>query len=102
MRPETQLAAWQEVQDELPEKRRIVFQMIARHERGVTLFQLVNLLNWPVNSISGRLTELERSGRIEDSGTREVNPATGKRAIVWRVRQAFHFDDRGQGDFYSA
>ena len=82
--PDTQIGAYQEIQQDLPKKRRAVLDAISNSD-GVALFQLVNILNLPVNHISGRITELHNSGLIIDSGRRAVNPFSKKSAIVWTV-----------------
>jgi len=82
----TSLQAYKEIADTLPEKRRAVFGAIHRAGgRGSTLFELVDALKWPVNWISGRVTELKDAEFIYDSGDRRVNPQTRKLAIVWRT-----------------
>lgn len=84
---QTQLDAWAEIQVSVPEKRLQVFQAISRAANGATLFELVAHLGWPVNRVSGRVTELEQRGMIVDSGATRVNPESGKRGVVWRAVQ---------------
>lgn len=82
-RPDTQMQAWQAIQESLPDKRRMVFSEVMARVNGLTLFELENILNWPVNRISGRITELCKAGHIMDSGRRRINPDSGKGAVVW-------------------
>jgi len=85
---DTQLASWDGVQGSLPERRRAVLGIIASEPNGLPLFRVVQKIGWPVNCVSGRITELAKEGLIEDAGVRAVNPATGKSAVVWRVKRA--------------
>lgn len=63
------------------EKRMLVLEAI-RKNHGATLFELVRILNWPVNRISGRVTELAKRGLIVEVGAK-INPESGKRGAVW-------------------
>lgn len=84
MKPDTQLEAWQAIQDSLCKKQNEVLQVIkSAPKSGKTLFELVDALEWPVNRISGRVRELSQKGLIVDSGARRINPASGKNGIVW-------------------
>jgi predicted Rossmann fold nucleotide-binding protein DprA/Smf involved in DNA uptake len=81
--PLTQREAYESIKTELPDKREEVRQVIHRSMYGLTLFEICQQLHWPINSVSGRVTELHKEGWIRDSGRRRVNPATDKSAIVW-------------------
>ena len=80
---DTQIDAWDAIQDKLPDARGIVRNAIIGRPLGATLFELQSLLGWPINRISGRVTELAKRGLIQDGGTRRINPLSGKRGIVW-------------------
>lgn len=84
---DTQQMAWDDLQDTISRKRTVVLEAITKSPDGLPLFKLVKRLGWPVNRVSGRVTELRRLGRIEDSGLREVNPDSGKLGIVWKAIQ---------------
>lgn len=79
---DTQATAYQEIRETLPEKRRIVLNAIDTLGLA-TLIEIANWLGWPINSVSGRVTELAKDGLIEDSGQRATNPS-GKKAILWK------------------
>lgn len=82
----TSLQAYHEIAHTLPQKRRAVFEAIHRAgEQGATLFELVDALGWPVNRVSGRVTELKEAQAIADTGERRKNPETRMSAIVWRT-----------------
>lgn len=80
---DTQIDAWESIQDKLPESRSKVLSLIRSADGGATLFELVGWLGWPINRISGRVTELARDSLICDSGYRRVNPISGRPNIVW-------------------
>lgn len=65
-------------------KRARVLKAI-KDNNGAALFQLVRLLNWPVNRICPRVNELVKAGLVRDTGKRIVNIETNKKAIVWGV-----------------
>lgn len=85
---ETRDAAFAAIQPTLNQKQLLVLCHITTativHE-GLTLFELVRKMEWPVNRISGRVTELRKAGKIIDSGARRVNPESGKSAVVWKA-----------------
>lgn len=83
-RPDTQMRAFSSLEN-LGEKRKAVAVAIAI-KAGATLYELVQYLGWPVNRISGRVTELKDAGVIVDSGLRRINPTSGKNGIVWKVK----------------
>jgi len=80
---DTQRAAYEDLKLTVSEKQDKVRDMIVIYG-GLTLFELVDKLQWPINCISGRVTELCKMGLVEDSGKRLVNPLTGKRGVVWQ------------------
>lgn len=84
MIPETQLDAFRQLKN-ANEKRSLVFRAIDSYG-SLTLFELVKILQWPVNRISGRVRELSKQGKIKDSGLRRINPESGKSGIVWVVK----------------
>ena len=80
---DTQLNTFREIKDTLPEKCRRVLKVITGAIEGLTLFEIQDRLSWPVNRVSGRITELRKAGKIVDSGFRRINPESGKKAVVW-------------------
>ena len=63
------------------QKRARVLKAITTNGK-TALFDLVGLLNWPINRISGRVTELKAAGLIVEVGTK-INPDSGKRGAVY-------------------
>ena len=82
--PATQRAAHKEILPELSDKRLQVYNIIADAKRGIALYLIAEKLHWPINCVSGRVTELHDLGYIVDSGQRETNPHTKKRVILWK------------------
>lgn len=98
--PATQIDAWISIQDSLPSSRREVFQVISQAgEQGVSTVAIAETLHWPINCVSGRITELRNGGVVRDSGRRCMNPS-GKKAILWTVVEPPKqpvFEPSGQG-----
>lgn len=81
MIPDTQRASWRTIQD-LSEKRAKVLSVISQ-TNGIALWEIAEKLGWPINCVSGRVTELQDLGLVRDSGKRGTNPHSGKKAILW-------------------
>lgn len=79
---DTQLDAWNDLQETLGEKQQRVFKVIYSHG-DATMFEVAKDLGWPINRISGRITELCAKGYIQDSTRRRLNPLSGRNVIVW-------------------
>lgn len=72
------------------ETRRQRYQQIEgliRQRGPMTLFELSAALKVSPNQISGRITELLDTRRLEKTGERRKNPATGSTANVYRLGQ---------------
>ena len=74
-----------EDQARLGNKQFAVLSAFKKFNGKAALWQITAALKWPVNSVSGRITELKRERMIYDSGERNVNPKSMKKAIVWKV-----------------
>jgi len=85
---DTQLESFIKIGPKLYARQASVFQVIAGSDNGMPLFKIVDKLGWPINRVSGRVTELAKRGLIIDSARREINPSSGRRAIVWEVTAA--------------
>jgi len=51
-------ATFHMIQAGLPEKRRMVYEVILAHPGGITRKQIAKALCWPINCVTGRVTEL--------------------------------------------
>ncbi len=65
-------------------KRNQVLDAI-RFLKGATLFEICDVLGWPVNCITGRVNELCKAELIKDSGKIKKNPKTNRSAIIWAL-----------------
>jgi hypothetical protein len=54
---------------------------------GLTSEELATLTGVQSASMQPRTSELRAAGKIEDSGLRRPNATSGKRAIVWVLRE---------------
>lgn len=82
---DTSKQAYNSILPALGDKQKDVLRVIRRHPRGIALFELPDQLGWPINAISGRVTELSRKGLIEIIGEK-INPQTGRKAKIWRIK----------------
>lgn len=81
---QTQANALKSIQETISDKRLKVLDAI-KTLNGACLFEICEFLNWPVNRVSGRVTELQKSGLIKDSGIRKTNKESGKKGILWKA-----------------
>jgi hypothetical protein len=85
MIPETQREAYDTIRDKTA-KQELVFRALDSYS-GLTFFELVKILGWSVNKITGRVNELVKQGRVVDSGERRKNPESTKSGIVWAINR---------------
>jgi hypothetical protein len=83
---DTSQAAAASVQPSLGARQAAVLRVI-RDGRGATCAEIGLVLNLPPNSISGRITELRKQGRVFDSGRTRPSPVSGKAGTVWQARR---------------
>lgn len=75
----------QAARDLAPKAHTIRAAVLATIEgRPLTVHECARLLDLPVPTVQPRFSELRKMGMVEDSTERRINPASGKRAIVWR------------------
>jgi len=61
---------YQMIKPDLPEKRQRVYEVILQHPEGITRKQIAKALGWPINCVTGRVTELrDQEGLIREAGT---------------------------------
>jgi CRP-like cAMP-binding protein len=70
-------------------RRRAVLEKILSRSRAVgwTRQELAEALGWPINSVTGRVTELLTAGYIETAPFCRKNPFSGKACGVVRVKE---------------
>ena|SRR5947209_281390 len=79
---DTQIDSWIILQPELGERQHAVYSYILE-QGGAAAFEVADFLHLPLHSISGRITELVRMGKLEDSTERIWNEKTKRRVIKW-------------------
>jgi Mn-dependent DtxR family transcriptional regulator len=87
-----------EAHDALAPKKEAIWQQVmdVLESRGeMTLSEIAAKLGMPVNSVSGRLTELAAQCIIERTGERRLN-ARGNKEAVWRLRESRFVEADGQ------
>lgn len=80
---QTQLDAYHAIKESLCRRRRAVMGAFESLGGSATTFEVQKHLGWPVNRVSGRITELRESGFLTDSGTTRINPESGHPGTVW-------------------
>src|SRR5690349_19211677 len=81
---DTSLRAADEIESSVANLRAKVLALISTRE-NVTTHEVAALLCRPVSSVQPRMSELVAQNQIVDSGIRRINPASGRRAIAWRL-----------------
>jgi predicted transcriptional regulator len=76
--------------DKLGERQLAVFYTIRDYRYGMTLFEIAEKMNLPINQVSGRVSELQKLGFVQDSGGKRINPKTGKKGTVWTITDRFN------------
>jgi hypothetical protein len=82
---ETSQAAAASLQPTLGARQAAVLRVI-RDGRGATCAEVAEHLTLPMHSISGRIVELRKQGRIHDTGQRRAGPS-GRLGTVWHARR---------------
>lgn len=66
-------ATYSMIKPELPEKRRMVFEVILAN-KSVTRKRIASILGWPINCVTGRVKELLDANLIKEEGV-EYSPS---------------------------
>tara|TARA_Y200000002_G_C22497825_1_gene585814 strand:+ start:61 stop:510 length:450 start_codon:yes stop_codon:yes gene_type:complete len=64
--------SYKEIRQKLPNKRKRIFEIIEKHN-GITAQEISSRYNYPINQVSGRITELKDLCFIKESGN-QLNP----------------------------
>ena len=71
------------LQKDLGRNQQAVFKQIKRLKKAA-LFEVTESLGWPINCVSGRITELKTQGKIKEVGTK-FNPVTRRTVTVYEI-----------------
>lgn len=79
--------AYSKIKSDLAEKQKIVYDLISNYPDGISNKQIAFELGFPINSITGRVTELKNMGLIEFAGYKEIPNYDGKlfKNSLWRI-----------------
>ena len=83
--PATQRDAYKAILEKLPERRRAVLSALIAEPEGLTTQEICNRLGWPINCVSGRISELKEAQLVEASGKTRRNDLSGRPVTVWRI-----------------
>lgn len=82
-------ATYQIIKPDLPEKRQRVYEIILAHPKGITSKDIAKALKWPINCITGRVSELrDKEQLIEAVGIQSMPDYEGKMHpnTIWRAK----------------
>ena len=80
---DTSMEAAEAMKPRAPSIRQLVLDALAL--QPMASFEIAPVIGKTYAATQPRTSELVRQSKIVDSGERRVDPATGKRAIVWRL-----------------
>lgn len=78
---ELSLIAWGQFRGKLTRRQKEVYEILLKVRKPVTAAELARIIGRPINTISGRITELKRHGLILVAGRRKCH-ATGQTAAT--------------------
>jgi len=80
-------ATYNMIKPDLPECRQRVYEIILQHPEGICNKQIA--LEWgvPINSVTGRVTELRQTGFVTSCGTKDIPDHRGRMHpnTLWRA-----------------
>lgn len=82
----TSIAAYRDL-DKSARRKAVMQKVSARPINGWTRQELAESLHWPINSVTGRVTELLAAGYLETAPFCRKNPFSGKNCSVVRMKQ---------------
>lgn len=85
MYQQTSLFAWQDVKQELGERQRVVLECI-RNFPKIDNLMIAETLRLPINSVTPRVHELRRLGRVREAGMHKSG-LTGRTVMGWEVSE---------------
>lgn len=78
---QTSVKAFQEISEQIPEKRRTVYTALKNNPNN-SFYRIAFILGWNVNKVSNRFNELENAGMIEKTGEETQGKFTRDRFSV--------------------
>lgn len=80
-------ATYQMIKPHLCETRQRVYEIILQHPEGICNKTIALELGWPINSVTGRVTELREAGLVGSCGTKAVPDHRGRMHpnTLWRA-----------------
>lgn len=81
---QTQLESYHLTDMEMGDRQREVLDIVQKHG-PIACFQVAAIARRKVHAISGRITELERAGRIEPSGKKIYCAETDRDQVAWQM-----------------
>ena len=80
-------ATYHMIKPSLPEKRKRVYEVILRHPRGICNKKIASLLCWPINCVTGRVSELCQLGLVRSDGVDYLPDHEGRMHpnTLWRA-----------------
>jgi predicted ArsR family transcriptional regulator len=82
----TSLIAYEEIKDDLGRRQSEVLRLLESSDMPLCNLDISELLNWPINCVTGRVKELREAGLVEDAGV-SMSP-TGRPAHYWRIKKS--------------
>jgi len=73
-----------EVEPTLGERQKAVYDLLVSAGENLTNSEIASRLNWPINTVTPRIFELRKVGKVMDDGKRECR-VTGRTCYAWRV-----------------
>ena len=78
-----QINSWRYVRDDLTQRQKTIYMVIKEYQ-PLALFEMVRILDKPINEISGRVSELKQKNKIQITG-HKINPKSRKRCSLYSV-----------------
>jgi hypothetical protein len=80
---DTSLEAYQDILPTLSDRQKVVLAIVSR---PMCNYQIAEKLAWPINRVTGRVTELCEKGLLFDDGKRP-GPPSGRNVHYWKTQR---------------
>ena len=81
---QTQVDSFKKLKNTLSAKRREVYNVIVRGRQGITNRKIAKYLDWDINRVTGRVTELVNLGLVTTAGT-HWDIETNRTVTLWKA-----------------